>query len=62
MAGGNKQVKWQQSAQAEEHHNGLKVAHSVSKINLLNFLIEGSSGLQGEAKLIAAAAAALQIC
>lgn len=58
--GGNKQVKWQQSAQAKEHHNCSETLHSVSKINLLNFLIEDSSGLEGEAKLTAAAA--LRIC
>lgn len=56
MTGGNKQVMWQQSAQAKKLHNCLRTMHSVSKINLLKFLIEGSSGLQGEAKLTAAAA------
>lgn len=55
MTGGNKQVMWQQAA-AKERHNCLRTVHSVSKINLLNFLIEDSSGQQGEAKLTAAAA------
>lgn len=60
MTGCNKQGVWQQSELEKEYLNCSRTVNLVSKINLLNFLIEDSSGLQRVAKLTAAAA--LKIC